>query len=335
MHGDLLPEANPLLRCELYLLLDERLDPAVCPLPIPFEQQRRQLHGLMHPDAAVRVGADGLVEQPPGGRVVHVDVVVVREEELHCTKQVVGPRQLPQPLDAVGGPVDLVLVRLEPGRVGIDPRLILPGTNPSRHVPVGVEDHILEGLREERREPLLDPLAILVDPVHPLSDHHPPAVDLLSLVLQRRLESGDIDEDVLLAEVGRRAAQPPLVERHAKLCKPSYRRLIQGGPRELIQLACCRKLPEPLVGLQCSAKRCVEGRVARLASLKPFGGESRAECHYLTPLRLLRQHLRPRQRLPCITRRIVEVSSNRLLQRGVVERGRTQALEEGSHVCRL
>ena len=280
----------------------------------------------------MRVGADGLLEQALGRRVVHVDIVVIRKEELHRAQEVIWPRQLPQPLDAIGSLVDFVLVRLEPCRICINLGLILPGANPIRHVPVGVEYHVFERLRDQRREPLLDALAILVDSVHPLPGHDAPPVDFRSLVLQRRLEARDVDEDVLLAEVGGGTAEPPPVECNPELCEAPHRCLIQRCTCEFIQLPGWRQLPEPLVGLQCSAKRCVEGRVAGFAGLKSFGCQPCAQCYNLRSGRLLRQHLPARQRLPCIARRVIHVSAHRRLQWRIVECGGTQPLEEGLHI---
>src|SRR5262252_2551202 len=58
------------------------------------EVQLGQTFRVLYAHAAVAERASRLVEKLALGRVVHVDVVLVREHELHHPKHVMGPRRL-------------------------------------------------------------------------------------------------------------------------------------------------------------------------------------------------------------------------------------------------
>src|SRR5439155_10462796 len=60
---------------------DPLFDPPPVPAVLPLEQERGQLDGMLESDASVAEGAAARLEEPPVGRVVQVDRVLVREQE--------------------------------------------------------------------------------------------------------------------------------------------------------------------------------------------------------------------------------------------------------------
>jgi len=155
----------------------------------------------------MRQRAIGLREQRPLDGVVHVDVVLVREAELHDAQRIFAARRLHEAVVAnVGvGPVDAVRIDLLAAAIDVEtvrpdgraataspaeqrgeevaatgrpePRLQLAHLDPVRHAPRGIETDELHIGGEHRRRPgrqadddalLEDDLAALVDARHEL-----------------------------------------------------------------------------------------------------------------------------------------------------------------------
>ena len=128
------------------------------------EQRRGELHRVLHPHAAVAVGAVGAGEQRLRRRVVQVDVVLVGEEELDLAQRIAGAGALAdaEVVDVGRRPVDrrgvdhpaarqqLHVLAGEIAGVGREMRRDLVLRDRGRHVPVRVDDDVLDLVGEDR-----------------------------------------------------------------------------------------------------------------------------------------------------------------------------------------
>src|SRR5262245_29739679 len=104
--GDLLVECNVVIAPRV----EGRFDPRRTPTLVMPQDNLGEPLGILYAHAAMALGAHGIIEQGFLRGVVHVDVVLVGEQELHAAQHVVWSRRLDEIeiADVVAAPIDLI-----------------------------------------------------------------------------------------------------------------------------------------------------------------------------------------------------------------------------------